>query len=136
MPWHTSGEYGFSPINAASKKPYRGINILVLWAEAQKQGYGSGLWATYKQWHELGAQVKKGEKATSVVFWKFSDVQTKMGDEDSEEGSERRIPFAREYWVFNAEQVSGLKTEAAGPVLSEVERVEGAEKFFSSLQQL
>jgi antirestriction protein ArdC len=96
-------------------------------------GYGSGLWATYKQWSELGAQVRKGEKATSVVFWKFSDVQTKTAGEDSEEGSERRIPFAREYWVFNAEQVSGFKTEAPEPGLSESEKIERAENFFSTL---
>jgi antirestriction protein ArdC len=33
MPWHTSGKFVFSPINVASKKPYRGINTLCLWAK-------------------------------------------------------------------------------------------------------
>ena len=34
MPWHqTAGEI-FVPINSQSKKPYRGINILSLWAAA------------------------------------------------------------------------------------------------------
>ena len=35
MPWHTSGRYAFSPINVVSKKPYRGINTVCLWAAAQ-----------------------------------------------------------------------------------------------------
>jgi antirestriction protein ArdC len=131
MPWHTSGEYGFSPINAQSRRPYRGINVVALWAETQKRGFSSGLWATYKQWQELGAQVRKGEKATAVVFWKFSQVQTRS--EDSEEESERSIPFAREYSVFNLDQVTGYEAGEAKPALSESERVEGAERFFSSL---
>jgi antirestriction protein ArdC len=71
MPWKTSGNFISSPINAVSKKPYRGINVLILWATAQEKGYSSGTWATYKQWQELGAQVRKGEKSANVVFWKF-----------------------------------------------------------------
>src|SRR6185295_3875073 len=73
MPWHTSGRFAFSPINVTSKKPYRGINTVCLWAAAQSKGYESGVWGTYKQWQERGAQVRKGEKATLVVFWKFAN---------------------------------------------------------------
>ncbi len=73
MPWHTSGRYAFSPINATSKKPYRGINTVCLWAAAQAKGYERGEWATYQQWQDKGAQVRKGEKATLVVFWKFAN---------------------------------------------------------------
>src|SRR6266513_390442 len=71
MPWHTSGKFAFSPINVTSKKPYRGINTLCLWAAAQAKGYERGEWATYQQWQDRGAQVRKGEKSTLVVFWKF-----------------------------------------------------------------
>src|SRR5262245_28960185 len=67
MPWHTSGRFAFSPINATSKKAYRGINTVRLWAAAQSKGYESGEWATYQQWQDKGAQVRKGEKATLVV---------------------------------------------------------------------
>jgi antirestriction protein ArdC len=72
-PWHTSGRYAFSPINAISKKPDRGINTVCLWAAAQAKGYERGEWATYAQWAERGAQVRKGEKSTTVVFWKFAN---------------------------------------------------------------
>ena len=39
MPWRTSGGFPNSPINAVSKKPYRGVNMLVLWATAEERGY-------------------------------------------------------------------------------------------------
>ena len=65
-PWASTG----LPRNLVSKKPYRGINILSLWAAAER-GYNTNLWATYKQWLALGANVRKAEKATLVVFWKF-----------------------------------------------------------------
>ncbi len=28
-----------------------------------------GFWATYKQWRDLGAQVRRGERASLIVFW-------------------------------------------------------------------
>src|SRR5689334_24936209 len=68
MPWHTSGQFASSPINVTSRKGYRGINTVCLWAAAEAKGYDSGEWGTYKQWQERGAQVRKGEKSTTVVF--------------------------------------------------------------------
>jgi antirestriction protein ArdC len=59
MPWKTSEGFPCSPINAVSKRPYRGINVLILWAIAQKRGYQSGLWATFKQWTEEHRQQRQ-----------------------------------------------------------------------------
>src|ERR1700688_2459261 len=87
MPWHTSGKFAFSPINVTSKKPYRGINTVCLWAAAQSKGHERGEWATYAQWAEHGAQVRKGEKATVVVFWKFANSAAETDDGDSPKGS-------------------------------------------------
>src|SRR5216683_1888474 len=67
MPWHTSGKFAFSPINVTSKKPYRGINAVCLWAAAQAKGYERGEWATYQQWQERGAQVQ-GRKSHAGCF--------------------------------------------------------------------
>jgi antirestriction protein ArdC len=80
MPWHTSGKFAFSPINVVSKKPYRGVNTLCPWAAAQAKGYERGEWATYAQWQERKAQVRKGEKATLVVFWKFANGTAETQD--------------------------------------------------------
>src|SRR5579862_2317380 len=95
MPWHTSGRYAFSPINATSKKPYRGINTVCLWAAAQAKGYERGEWATYQQWQERGAQVRKGEKATTVVLWKFANNAAATEDSDESPKSGSRLLFTR-----------------------------------------
>ena len=136
MPWHKGKADTFALRNAVTRKPYRGINVPSLWATAQKRGYGSALWATYPQWQQLGAQVRKGEKSALVVFWKFND---NPGDEaqDEREPAEltdrnRRI-LARAYYVFNAEQVDGYLPPVAEP-LSEAERIAAAEQFFSKLE--
>src|SRR5258708_2052513 len=85
MPWHTSGRFAFSPINVNSKKPYRGINTVCLWAAAQAKGYESAEWGTYNQWQERRAQVRKGEKSTLVVFWKFANSAIESGDSEMPE---------------------------------------------------
>jgi antirestriction protein ArdC len=94
MPWHVTGADCFSPVNASSKRPYRGVNIILLWLMAESHGYTSGEWATYNQWQALGAQVKKGEKSTLVVFWKISE-RSREETEDQEESSSNRSVLAR-----------------------------------------
>src|SRR5206468_2711352 len=136
MPWHTSGRFAFSPINVTSKKPYRGINTVCLWAAAQSKGYESGEWGTYQQWQDRGAQVRKGEKATTVVFWKFANGGSRAdnadGADDSMPTSGSRLLFTRGYSVFNAAQVDGYtaKVDAGRPML---ERIEDAEAFFRAI---
>ena len=129
-PWqNTTG----IPANANTGKRYRGINIISLWAEALAQGFASNLWATYGQWQELNAQVKKGEKAAHVVFWKFFDSDQQDGVEPVNQEADlqhRRAPMARFYSVFNADQ-EGFTLPLAPPMLIE-QRNDEAEKFFAS----
>ena len=132
MPWHTSGKFAFSPINVASKKPYRGINTLCLWAAAQSKGYERGEWATYQQWQDRGAQVRKGEKATCVVFWKFANDAAETDDGDDTPRSGSRLLFTRGYSVFNAAQVDGY-TPKADPDMPIEQRIESAEQFFGRI---
>ena len=130
MPWHTSGKFAFSPINVTSKKAYRGINTVCLWAASQAKGYERGEWGTYQQWQERSAQVRKGEKATLVVFWKFANNAAETDDDTPKSGS--RLLFTRGYSVFNAAQVDGYtpKADADTPI---EQRIESAEQFFSRI---
>jgi len=132
MPWHTSGKFAFSPVNVTSRKPYRGINTVCLWAAAQAKGYERGEWGTYQQWHERGAQVRKGEKATLVVFWKFANRTTETDDGNDVPTSGSRLLFTRGYSVFNAGQVDGYtpKVEPETPV---EQRIESADQFFARI---
>jgi len=133
MPWHTSGQYAFSPINVASRKAYRGINTLCLWAAAEAKGYQSGEWGTYKQWQERGAQVRKGEKSTTVVFWKFSnDAQESQEHGDEHESCASRLLFTRGYAVFNGGQVDRYEAKVE-PAPTLLERIEKADALFNSV---
>jgi antirestriction protein ArdC len=131
MPWHVTGADCFAPMNAASRRQYRGVNLLLLWLLAEHHGYTSGEWATYNQWQALGAQVRKAEKSALVVFWKISERSREEAEEQEEPTSHRSI-LARGYHVFNSAQVDGYSPKPA-PALPEGERIESAERFFARL---
>jgi len=133
-PWHHDGSAVFRPANVLSGKAYRGVNVLALWAASEARGYASGLWGTYRQWAERGAQVRKGERASLVVFWKNSGANDgeQDGADDADQPAGKRRIFARGYSVFNVAQVDGYQPETA-PVLDEAERHARADAFLASL---
>ena len=105
MPWHRQGVETARPLNAVTGNAYRGVNVLALWASAVGAGYGSGRWASYRQWQMVGAQVQKAERGTMIIFYKRLD-EDGAAFENRAEGSDR--PFVtRASHVFNAEQVTG-----------------------------
>ncbi len=107
MPWHRSSHALTRPKNIASGNAYRGINILALWVATEANGYSHGIWGTYKQWQEKGAQVRKGERSSVIVFYK--ELERSREDDPSE--TETRL-FARASRVFNAAQVDGFTLPA------------------------
>ena len=106
QPWQAGHRAGpvSRPLRAGGK-PYRGVNVLMLWAAAMEKGYSCPLWLTYKQAAELGGQVRKGEKGSLVVY---ADKFTKTGTDDKGADVEIEIPFMKGYTVFNAEQIDNL----------------------------
>ena len=103
-PWNCNSPAWVLPRNVKSKKHYNGINILLLAIAHQKAGYDSEIWGTYKQWQELGGQVKKGEKSTLVCFYKTWEKR-----EEDANGNETvlKLPVLRQFRVFNLCQVEG-----------------------------
>ena len=90
------------PRNFHTGKPYRGINVLLLWSS----DYSSPFWLTFKQAQELKGYVRKGETGTPIVFYKQLP-EDKKADENKEE--DERAPFLLcHYTVFNVEQCDGL----------------------------
>lgn len=102
MPWHRPGVASVLPRNARTGKNYNGVNVVALWAAAQDKRYALPYWATYKQWAEMGAQVRKGEKSSLIV--KYGEWTPRDADEDDEDA--KRV-YASPALVFNAEQVDG-----------------------------
>lgn len=128
LPWRRSSAPLFMPENALTKKPYNGINIVSLWVSAEVQGYTAPVWATYRQWSELGAQVRKGEKSSLVVFYKEYDADPKP-DDDTDDGKRR---VARASNVFNAAQVDGFELPSAPEPLGPIDRITAADRFVAA----
>jgi antirestriction protein ArdC len=132
-PW--SGEHAAGCITRPLRgngQPYRGVNILLLWASALEQGFACPVWMTYKQAQELGANVRKGERGSLVVY---ANTFTKTeANEQTGEDEEKQIPFMKGYTVFNVEQIEGLPahftaTPEPAPETTE-QRDELLERFF------
>lgn len=113
--------------------PYRGINVLLLWAEAQHRGYTAPIWMTYRQALTLGAQVRKGETGSLVVF---ADRITRTETDDDGDETEREAFFMKGYTVFNVEQIDHLPdmyrpAVAAAKPQSETQLHQRSEEFFA-----
>lgn len=98
--WKTSGRSSGLPYNLSSGAAYRGVNILTLLCSP----FASTGWATYKQAQTMGYQVRKGEKSSPVVFWKFPTKSELAANPDKK-------PFAKLYSVFNVEQLDGVPAQ-------------------------
>lgn len=108
MPWHGGILPPAFPVNAATNNPYRGVNVVALWVNANVKRFISGYWASYKQWQGIGAQVRKGERGSMIVFYKQLDQPEDHAQQPEGEEQTRVHRFvARASHVFNAEQVDG-----------------------------
>lgn len=112
---------GSAPQNAATGKPYRGINALNLMCLSAAHNYSDPRWATFNQITKLGGRVKRGERSTFVFFWSLYDKATKKDFDDNvlkDMSDEERNAYIKEnvrrvsntYSVFNAEQCENLPT--------------------------
>lgn len=97
-PWIASG----CCISHATGKPYSLLNQMLLGKE--------GEYVTYKQCQQEGGRVRKGEKASMVVFWKFIE------QEDDETHEKKQVLFLRYYSVFHLDQCEGLTAKYDKPL--------------------
>jgi antirestriction protein ArdC len=112
-PW--SEDVDGSPVNATSRRAYRGINAVLLGLQSQLKGYALNRWLTYRQTVELGAYVRRGEHGTTVVLWKLRKKVSAVADHFPEPNEpdlhERVIPLLRSFTVFNVDQLEHVPTE-------------------------
>ncbi|MEX1098005.1 MAG: zincin-like metallopeptidase domain-containing protein [Planctomycetales bacterium] len=96
VPWRKpwSGGPSGHPRNLASQRPYRGVNVFLLGCSPFELPF----WLSFRQARALGGHVRRGEKATLIVFWRW------LEREDGETGELRRFPLLRQFSVFNVEQ--------------------------------
>jgi antirestriction protein ArdC len=115
QPWGNTGVPLGTPRNAASQRPYSGINILILWMACTERGFTGQNWLTFRQALKIGAHVRKGEKGTTVVYadrfvpYRERTRAAEAGDEPE------AIPFLKRFTVFNADQCEDIPADIAPP---------------------
>jgi antirestriction protein ArdC len=129
MPWHGNGVVISKPKNVQTCMEYHGINVIALWAQAYVNGFQSGYWASYRQWQNVGGQVKKGSQGSTIVFYKPLDTETSEGATEDE----KRSRFvARASRVFNADQIEGWAPSEPERPLGTAETLGQVEAFVAA----
>src|SRR5262249_23743504 len=102
-PWQKPWEPGALelPLNPTTDRSYRGGNALQLMAAGMRRDYKDPRWMTYKQAHEQGWQVRKGEKGTHIEFWQFPEPCLSAKADSNKVADPNRGPIRRVYTVFN-----------------------------------
>jgi antirestriction protein ArdC len=134
-PWDPNACGGSNmPVNIATGHRYRGVNLFVLGMSPLALTSGDPRWCSYRQAAARGWQVRKGEKATPVYFYKPIEIEDKTTDGGSEA---RRIPMLRTFSVFHASQIDGVPalepTTATKTVPDRVEDVERDRQLESAM---
>ena len=126
MPW--TGFNSGLPYNATTKATYRGVNVIMLWAEATAEGYPTNEWACYRQWQGRDAQVRKGETGTLIIY---AGSASREVETDTGETEEKQFRFLKYSKVFNASQVDGWQSpKTERPDLAK--RIDDAESFVAN----
>jgi antirestriction protein ArdC len=102
IPWQRPWSGGSCPKNLVSGKEYRGVNVWLLGS----QEFSSQFWVSFRQAQDLGGTVRKGERSTPCIFWKFLTRDTE--NSKTGETETKQIPLVRYYSVFNVEQCDGI----------------------------
>lgn len=100
VPWRKPWKDNSIPQNLITRKPYRGINLLLLGTLQYEQN----LFLTFNQLKAIGGSVKKGEKGNLIIFWKPIVKTAKADNTDEPE-----LSFVLRYYkVFNVAQCENV----------------------------
>jgi len=159
MPWNS--KTGGIPVNFKSKKRYRGINTLVLamqryesptWltykqalesAVSQAKADGrdietvidpdTGREKLVENGKPFKGGVKKGEKATPVIFWQWLYKDANGKTVKDRKLAVKKIPMLRYYSVFNIVQCEGIEDTWKAPVEADHEPIKEAQAMVEAM---
>lgn len=89
--------------NYYSKRPYSGMNVMLLGLASMEKGYTSPAWTTYAGASNRGAQVRGGEKGTRIM--KYAQIK-KIDKKTGEDASFYMLKWMH---VYNTEQVDNIE---------------------------
>src|SRR5260221_9880602 len=114
QPWTAAKVPLAIPHNAATRRRYGGINILILLGAAVERGFSSQSWLTFSQALSLGGCVRKGERGATIVYADRFVTAEEMKRASAAGDEARAIAFLKRFTVFNTEQCDGLSAHASG----------------------
>ncbi|UPT63443.1 MAG: ArdC family protein [Hyphomonadaceae bacterium JAD_PAG50586_4] len=88
--------------------PYRGYNIIALWAAAAERQFTHRHWFSFKQAQALGGAVGRGERATHITFYTTRPTEAEDAPADRTLPAAPQRAILRIYAVFNAAQIDNL----------------------------
>ena len=120
QPWKTAAAKAplAMPQNAATRRRYGGINILILWGAVVERGFSGQSWLTFRQALSLGGCVRKGERGTTVVYADRFVPAEEMKRASTAGDEAQAIPFLKRFTVFNTDQCDGLSADVSSIVPS------------------
>jgi antirestriction protein ArdC len=110
QPWGRTGATGPGvPRNALTARTYSGINVLILWGAVIEHGFPTQSWLTYRQAHEAGGCVRKGERGVTVVYADRFTPESEKERAEQDGDDPKAVPFLKRFTVFNVAQCDGLR---------------------------
>lgn len=109
IPWQRAW-VGRLPKNYDSGKEYRGVNILTLGIAEMIHSYSSPYWLTFRQAQKHGGHIRKGKRATYIVF---SDKKIREVEREDGTKEQKVYHFIRSFPVFNWDQTEGVPKKDA-----------------------
>jgi antirestriction protein ArdC len=128
IPWRKCWTSGPAK-SLTTGKEYRGINSVLL----GMREYSSRYWVTFKQAQKLGGNVKKGEKATPVVFWHWRtpEEMAKLQADGKTAAPAPCYPFLA--FVFNLDQTDAIERPADDVPAAKNYPLEEAQKILDAM---
>lgn len=106
-PWDPAKAGTGGPHNGVSGHRYRGINTLLLGMSPLAMAGADPRWLSFRQAQEKGWRVRKGERASTVFFFKRVELKGDGGSSENLEGA-KIVPVLRSYPVFHGSQIEGI----------------------------
>ena len=126
--WQCSWYQRGWPKNHLTQLHYRGWNLFFLNFHAERKGYPTANYLTFKQANQLGGTIKKGEKGVKIIYWATikpkEDENATIESEDSKKS--KLVP--KTYIVFNIAQTEGIEFPTIIPIIkSQNEKIAACE---------
>ena len=108
VPWKNPWAHEHPHQNLFTSRPYSGINAFILNSKALVNGWNHPFWATMFQFNSMGGKVRRGQKATRVLYYKKKNNHL----------------VALYHTVFNIDQIDGLEFEPIQKPNKPIEEIE------------